>query len=429
MSFKHDSIKETFLHFVWQQKKFNFQHLKTTQGLQIRLLQVGQYNTDAGPDFFNAQIEIDGQKWAGNVEMHLRASDWYKHHHETDKAYDNVILHVVWEQDAEVFYADEKPIPTLVLAPYVSRELLDKYTELMQLKPSGILCEKDFAQVDNFVKQHGFENLYLERLEQKTTYIHQLLLQNQNDWEATLFHMLARYFGLKVNAAAFESMAQQTDFGIVRKLSENQEALEALFMGQNHLLDKDIVDPYLQKLRESYAYTQHKFQLDHQNIQRAQFFRLRPPNFPNIRLSQLAGLYAKHAAVFHQLLEAQSLNDFYSIFNVTAAAYWDNHYTFGTLSKPSKKKLSKSFIDIQLINVVFPMRFAYATAQGKNPFEQILAWMQEMAPEKNRYTKLFDDIEHVNKNALISQALLQLSQNYCFKNRCLSCEIGNFLLK
>jgi hypothetical protein len=429
MSSKHIFFKETFLHFVWQQKKFDFQNLETTQGQSIKVFHVGQYNTNAGPDFFNAHVEIDGQKWAGNIEMHLRASDWYKHHHETDKAYDSVILHVVWEHDAEVFYADEKPIPTLVLAPYVSRELLDKYANLMQLKPSGILCEKDFARVDVFVKQHWFESLYLERLEQKTTYIQQLLSQNNNDWEATLFQMLARYFGLKVNAAAFESMAQQTDFAIVRKLRTDQETLEALFMGQNHLLDKDVVDAYLLKLCDAYNYTKKKFKLDNQNIQRAQFFRLRPPNFPNIRLSQLAALYSKHTAVFHQLLDAKSLSDFYGIFDVAATAYWDNHYTFGTISKPSKKKLTKSFIDIQLINAVFPMRFAYAAAQGKSQFDQILDWMQQMPPEKNSYTKLFDDIEPVNKNAHVSQALLQLSQHYCFKNRCLSCEIGNFLLK
>ncbi len=422
-------IKEDLLHYIWKHKKFDTQNLRTDTGLPIQILKTGQANADSGPDFFNALIEIGQQKWAGNVEIHLRSSDWYGHRHETDPNYDNVILHVVWENDGQVFRKDHSTVPTLVLKDVVSLDLIGKYEALLNSPKQFINCEKDFVEVDELVKLHWFERLYFERLERKTIDITSLLNRSSQNWEAVLYMLLFKYFGSKVNGETFENLAKTIDFSIVRKNRNNLQSLEALFFGQAGLLDADCEDNYFLALKAAYTYLAHKHQLQPDLWTKPQFFRLRPPNFPTIRLAQLAQLFSIYTSLFDKIIDAKSIEDYHQIFKLCASEYWDSHYTFGKISKISKKTISKNFIDLLVINVVIPIRFAYLQSIGKNENDSLLQLIQSIEPEHNSITKNFEILEKINSNALISQSLIQLKNEYCTPNKCLNCEIGAFLLK
>jgi len=284
-------MSEDFLHYIWKFKKFEFHNLKTVAGDALNIRSGGTHNLNSGPDFFNSQLQINNQLWAGNVEIHVKSSDWYVHNHETDKAYDNVILHVVWEHDTDIFRKDNTKIDTLELKDYVAKNVLLNYQHLLAKKHNAINCERDFATVNDFVMNNWLERLYFERLERKSTIITSLLKNSKYNWEAVLFKLLTKNFGLNVNGDAFMSLANSLNFSIVRKVSGHQINLEALLFGQSHLLDIDSEDAYLINLIKRYSYQSHKFNLNNKNVIKPQFFRLRPQNFPTIRLSQLASLY------------------------------------------------------------------------------------------------------------------------------------------
>ncbi|GGK25413.1 hypothetical protein GCM10007962_19640 [Yeosuana aromativorans] len=421
-------MQEDFLHYIWQYKKFDISKLTTDAGDLVSVVSVGAYNQNSGPDFFNAQLKIGEQLWAGNVEIHVKSSDWYLHHHETDKNYDNVILHVVWEHDTNIYRKDNSVIPTLELKPYVSKEALNNYEKLFSKSQKWINCEHDFSGIDEFTLNNWLERLYFERLESKSEQINRLLIDSKNDWEAVLFKMLAKNFGLKVNGDAFLSMANSVDFSIVRKLQNNKMALEALFFGQSGLLEDDVQEPYYLDLKQEYQYLSHKFKLSNQGVVPIQFFRLRPPNFPTIRLSQLANLYHQNQNVFSNVIALQSKDAFYDLFSVKASAFWETHYTFSKASKPSKKMVTKAFIDLLLINTIIPVKFAYANHVGKHIDDAIVTLVQEIASEKNSIVDKFNSLKKVSTSALQSQALLQLKNNYCDKNKCLQCAIGSEIL-
>ncbi len=421
-------MQEDFLHYTWKHKKIDVTNLKTTNNEVITILSVGQHNLNAGPDFFNAQLKIDNQLWVGNLEVHIKSSDWFLHNHEQDKAYDNVILHVVWEHDTNVHRKDNTTIPTLVLKEYISRTALNNYQQLFSKTNKWINCEQDFANIDDFMMQNWLERLYFERLERKAESINQLLKISKNDWEAVLFKMLAKNFGLKVNADAFLSMANTIDFSIIRKLQNNQTSLEALFFGQADLLSGDIQDSYFQSLIKEHQFLKQKFSLFNENITPIKFFRLRPSNFPTIRLSQLAGLYNKEQNLFSKINEILTIKDFYALFSIETSPFWESHYTFDKDSKKSKKRLSKAFIDLLIINTIIPIKFTYARYQGKQIEEDIVKLIQQIVSEKNNITQKFNSLKKVSNSALQSQALLQLKNEYCNKNKCLQCTIGNSLL-
>ncbi|MCL6296526.1 DUF2851 family protein [Jejuia spongiicola] len=421
-------MQEDFLHYTWKHKKIDVTNLKTTNNEVITILSVGQHNLNAGPDFFNAQLKIDNQLWVGNLEVHIKSSDWFLHNHEQDKAYDNVILHVVWEHDTNVYRKDNTTIPTLELKEYISRTALNNYQQLFSKTNKWINCEQDFANIDDFMMQNWLERLYFERLERKAESINQLLKISKNDWEAVLFKMLAKNFGLKVNADAFLSMANTIDFSIIRKLQNNQTSLEALFFGQADLLSGDIQDSYFQNLIKEHQFLKQKFSLFNENITPIKFFRLRPSNFPTIRLSQLAGLYNKEQNLFSKINEILTIKDFYTLFSIETSPFWESHYTFDKDSKKSKKRLSKAFIDLLIINTIIPIKFTYAIYQGKQIEEDIVKLIQQIVSEKNNITQKFNSLKKVSNSALQSQALLQLKNEYCNKNKCLQCTIGNSLL-
>ncbi|MGR7812148.1 DUF2851 family protein [Lacinutrix undariae] len=421
-------MQEDVLHYIWQYKKFDSSQLETTQHERVSLLHVGEHNFNSGPDFFNAQLKIDAQLWAGNVEIHVKSSDWFVHHHEQDPAYDNVILHVVWEHDTDVFRKNNTVIPTLELKDVVDSQLINNYKTLMNSHEKWINCETDFKDIDEFVFNNWMERLYFERLERKSNTINTLLQESQNNWEAVLFKMLAKNFGLKVNGDAFYSLAQSVDFSIIRKSQSKIIQLEALFFGQSGLLDADEESGYFKNLSDEYQFLKQKFQLSNTHVLPFQFFRLRPPNFPTIRLSQLANLYHEHTNLFSKIIETNTLNDFYELFKVDTSPFWKTHYTFGKTSKPLLKTLTKSFIDLLLINTVLPIKFCYSKQNGHAIDELLLGIVKQITPEKNSIIKSFNELKPVSKTAMDSQALLQLKTEYCDKNKCLHCAIGNALI-
>ena len=421
-------MQEDFLHYLWKHKKFTTQYLKTAKEEVIVLITVGEHNHNTGPDFFNAQLKIDEQLWAGNVEIHIKSSDWFVHNHETDTNYDNVILHVVWEHDTEIFRKDNSEIPTLELKHYVSQEALNNYQKLFSTSQKWINCENDFSQIDDFTINNWLERLYFERLERKASAIEVVLKQSTNNWEAVLFKQLAKNFGSKVNGEAFLSVANSFDFSILRKQQSKLLSLEALLFGQANLLEETIEESYYLELQKEYVFLKQKFGLKSEHIMPLQFFRLRPPNFPTIRLSQLANVFYKNHNLFSEIIEAKKLEVFYDLFSVGTSTFWETHYTFGKTSKVSKKQVTRSFIDLLIINTIIPLKFSYAKYQGKSADEEILQLMQEIASEKNSIVDKFNSLKPMSKSALDSQALLQLKTEYCNKNKCLQCAIGYTIL-
>lgn len=421
-------MREDFLHYIWKHKKCNIPHLKTTEGYPVAIRSTGIQNTDSGPDFFNAKLRIGEQLWAGNVEIHLKSSDWYAHNHETDKAYDNVILHVVWEHDTDIYRSDNTIIPTLQLKEFISSAILNNYNKLFNKTEKWINCEQDFNQVSDFTLSHWLERLYIERLEQKTEKINQLLKSSNNDWEAVLFKLISKNFGLKVNGEAFLSLAQSFSFKTLRKISDNTKRVEALFFGQANLLEVDTEDSYLRDLKHEYNFLVSKFKLDNSGVLPLKFFRLRPSNFPTIRLSQLASLYASQNSLFSKLIDVNTKEDFYNIFNVGVSPYWENHYNFGKASKPAKRKLSKAFVDLLLINTILPLKFCHSKSLGKENNTEILNIIKQISIEKNSVVEKFNNLKTIGKTALESQSLIQLKTQYCNKHQCLKCAIGNTLI-
>jgi hypothetical protein len=421
-------VKEDFLHYVWQYKKFDFSNLKTVNGESLSISNVGNYFQKSGPDFFNAQITIENQKWAGNIEIHIKSSDWYLHHHEKDDNYNNVVLHVVWEHDTPIFRKDNSEIPTLELKQYVSKEVLENYQSLVS-KKSWIYCENQIKMVDDFIFQGWKERLFFERLERKSIPIQKLLEETDNDWEAVLFCLLSKNFGLNTNGETFLKMAQSVPFSIIRKEGFEVENLEALFLGRTDLIPIDAEDNYTKDLKSMYDFISHKYQLQKIILSPVQFFKHRPDNFPTIRLAQLAMLYHQESNLFSKVISINKLKDFYSLFDTETSDYWLTHYQLDKKSVKKKKKLSKSFIDLIVINTIIPIQFAYAKSLGNENSETILELIREIKPEKNAIIQKFNQFGLDSINAFDSQSLLQLKNEYCNMSKCLQCNVGIQLLK
>jgi len=422
-------MNEEFLYYVWKYKIFTDINLQTSDTKEVSILKAGIHNKNSGPDFLNAQVKIDHQLWAGNVEMHVKSSDWYLHKHEEDANYDAVILHVVWEHDVAVFMKNNKPLPTLELKNFVSKELLENYNSLVYHQQKFIPCENQLTTIDEFLLNNWLERLYFERLEQKSTFIKELLLDTNADFEAVLFQLLAKNFGLKVNGEAFLQLATSMDFSVVRKERFDLEQLTALFFGQAGFLEEDLEEHYHQQLKEKYRYLKHKHKLNSISKNAFQFFRMRPQNFPTIRIAQLASLLYTHQNIFSKLMNINKKEDFYDLFSFEVDTFWKTHYTFESDSKKSPKKLTKSFVDLIIINTIIPLKFVYLQSRGAVDENEIMQLIKQVSSEKNSIISNFSALEIKAKNAMESQALLELKNNYCTKKRCLQCAIGNSLLK
>jgi len=421
-------MREDFIHYLWKFKKLIGRELFTTTGKSIVIKSLGIHNFHSGPDFFNGRLSIDNQDWAGNIEMHLKSSDWFLHGHDDDPAYDNVILHVVWTHDAEISTRDGLYIPVLEVSQYVDSELLQSYQKLFAVKQDQFInCEKSISTIDAFLKNQWKEKLFIERLEHKSGRIMDILKMNQGDWEATFFQLLARSFGTKINADAFEQTARSLDQATVRKLAKDAFQLEAALLGQAGLLEDAKNDDYFKSCLREFAFAKAKFNLQPADT-RMKFFRIRPENYPTIRLSQLARLYHFTPLLFGEVILAGSIKSIYHLFDITASQYWDTHHVFDKETDHRKKKLSQGFIDLLIINCIIPIKFSHAQYLGKENFEELLTIMNSLKPEKNTVVAGFKKLIKV-ETAADSQAVLQLKPNYCDVNKCLSCDIGVGLLR
>jgi len=421
-------MKEDFLHYLWKFRKFDTLNLRTTQNEQVSIIKTGDYLELAGPDFFNAQVTIGHQKWAGNIEIHLKSSDWYVHGHEKDVAYENVILHVVWEHDTDIYGKNNTEIPVLVLKEYVSSETLANYNSLVTPK-TWIFCEKNISEIDSFVFKNWQERLFFDRLERKSKFIYDLLEETHQDWEAVLFSLLAKNFGLNTNNSAFLQIAKSIPFSVIRKESFEVENLEALLLGTSGLLDDEKEDVYFTDLKIRYYYLLNKYQLEKCHIDSVQFFKHRPDNFPTIRLSQLANLYQKHQNLFSKIIGLKSVKSVYELLGVSASLYWHNHYQFDKESVRKPKTLSKSFLDLIIINTIIPIQFAYSNIMGESIAEDLITFMNEVPPEKNAIIDKFKSFGISAKNAFETQTLLELKNEFCNQKSCLKCALGMELLK
>lgn len=420
-------MKEDFLQYLWKYRKIQ-QNSILTSGETLFIQSIGEHNLLSGPDFFNAQLKIGEQLWAGNVEIHLKSSHWYAHRHEQNKAYNNVILHVVWEHDVEVFNNNQQIIPTLELKNQVDKEILNSYKKLLLSKHNFISCEKYYSKAENMISSSWNNFLFKERLKQKSDYVESLLKQTKSDWEKVLFLMLLKNFGGTVNGEIFLEMGKTIDFSIIRKESNIPLHLEALFFGQANLLSENYEDFYYKSLHKEYQYLKNKYSLN-SLVKNVYFSRLRPQGFPTIRLSQLAQLYEKTENLFSKIIEIQEVKDLREIFSISTSEFWENHYTFGKTSPKTKKKISNSLIELIWINTIIPIKYLYYKSLNKDITPILAKSLQSIAPEKNVIIEKFEKLGKLSESAFDTQVILQQYKNYCQPKQCLNCSIGTFLLR
>ena len=420
-------MKEDFLHYLWKYKKVPLScQLSTGESLEI--LSFGQYNILSGADFFNAKLLIEGQQWAGNVEMHLKSSHWYAHGHQQDPAYRNVILHVVWEHDIEVFDPNNQPIPTLELKNVIAPELLSRYQTSLGAPYEFIPCEKDYKSTPEMTLLSWNERLFVERLEEKLAFIAEVWQEAQWDWEKVLFLLLLKYFGGVVNGEAFLEIGRQLDFSIIRKECSHPLHLEALFLGRANLLPEEGEHTYIKDLQQHYAYLKQKYNL--QDITAIINFKgLRPQSFPTIRLSQLAQVYEQRESLFSKILEITDWHSLLALFKVGVSDFWEKHYTFHKVSPKVKKPISTTLLQLLLINVVIPIQYFYYKTLGKDITETLIKTIKGLPAERNGVVDAFQHLGAKVETAFDSQVLLQQHKQYCKGKRCLDCAIGVALLR
>ncbi|QES87916.1 DUF2851 family protein [Rhizosphaericola mali] len=420
-------MTEKLLQFIWQHQFYNFINLKTIDDEPLTIIKRGSLNDNQGPDFINAKIQISDTLFVGNIELHIHTSDWEKHRHSQDENYSNVILHVVWMIDKNIYL----PFPTLELQPLVSMHLLAKYENLMLANASNISCENYWHQIELFTWENWLERLTFERLEYKYEHIISKLSQYNNDWAEIFWHAIAYNFGLKVNAEAFELLAISLPNKILSHLRNNIKSVEALLFGQVNMLQSLENDDNQLQLFQEYSYLKKKYNLTpvHINIQ---LLRMRPTNFPTLRLAQLADLIVKQTFLFSKILEANTVKDVYKLFDVEASNYWNNHFVFGKISEQvSSKKLGRGMKDNIVINTVIPFVFSYGKFMGIDAYTtKALDWLAVISAEKNQITAHWNNLPFkLNINAGNSQSLIHLYKNYCIPKKCLSCAIGLQVLK
>lgn len=421
-------MTEDFLHYLWKFNKINIQNLKTVKGEKLELVKFGNHNSDSGPDFSNAQVRIDGQLWAGNIEIHILNSDWRKHKHQNDNAYRNVILHVVYEYDSEILFFKEGPsIPCLELKGKIDEKLYWKYEGLLN-SDGPIVCFNQAKKVDDFIKETMLHRLLVERMEIKTTELWKLLELRKGNWNLIFYEWLFRGFGLKVNSEPMRILAMQLPPNIVYRHRNSLEDIEALLFGVAGML-RNPDDEYSKELFESFKHLKRKYGLTELDSKIWKFSRMRPNAFPSLRIAQLAAFLFKNGAIFNNFFEEKELSKLEKTFQIEVSDYWKCHFRFGRASTPKKGQIGNEFIQTLLLNVVLPILFLYGKEKG-NELIQSRAFdlIEEMDYEKNKITRIYEDLDFPKKSAFDSQAIIQLNQFYCKPKKCLNCKLGTHLM-
>ena len=428
---------EQLLHYAWKHKLLPLSELQTTDGRVVEILDTGLHNRNSGPDFFNAKVKIGGTLWVGNVEIHLKASDWYRHGHDRDPRYNNVVLHVVGAVDMDVKTQDGNYLPQLVLE--IPQTLKDNYEELLrtdQYPP----CYKIIPSLTRLTIHSWMAALQTERLEQKTEAIQKRVELCDGSWEDAYFVTLARNYGFGINGEVFEQWAQSIPLDAVNHHRDDLFQIEAIFMGQAGLLELKAVPEYYQKdalnegyfakLRNEYLYLAHKFSMKPIDFHLWRFLRLRPQNFPHIRISQLANLYYQQKAGLSQLVECETIEQLKTLFSSHVTPYWETHYTFGSTSSKKEKHLTYGSLNLLMINTAIPMLFAYGRHRSKEVLcDRAFDFLEQLKAENNYIIRMWQQVGLPVQTAGDSQALIQLKKEYCDKKDCLRCRFGYEYLK
>lgn len=422
-------MTEEFLHHIWKFKLFNQIDLTTSLGEKVEILKVGDHNFDAGPDFFNARLKIGDTLWAGNVEVHVNASDWKKHAHQTNKAYDNIILHVVYNEDMQLNRISNERIPTIELKHKISDKQYKQYLNFKSNK-DWIPCKNIITSVSSIIINSTIDRLLLERLHRKSEAIINNLKLNNNNWEETFYQQLAKNFGFKINALPFELLFKSIPSTVLAKHKNSLLQIEAILFGQAGFLDQHYQDKYPLQLQNEYIFLKQKFKLQAIDNNLWKFLRMRPVNFPTIRIAQLANLIYNSTHLFSKIIEIENYESIKKVFSIGVSEYWCSHYTFNKNSLTKTKHLGEEAINNIIINTVVPFLFTYGKQKNEEKYvDKALAFLEQLQGEENTIIKGWDTLKMPVKNAYSTQALLQLKQEYCNNKKCLTCAIGNYLIK
>jgi len=424
------TFPEEFLHFVWRTKRFEIAGLRTTSGQPLQVLEFGQYNSDSGPDFREARIRLEETLWAGHVEMHIRASDWIAHRHHLDPAYENVILHVVWEEDMPLFRSNGERLPTLELEGKVAPSIWQVYQDL-RFQSAWPACRFHFHNAPSIVVQGWIERLMVERLEQKTQMLEPLLAGLQNDWESLLYQQIARGMGLAVNADPMEQLARLAPVQLLWKYRDQPLLVEAFLFGQAGMLERRFGDDYPVQLQEQYRFLRKKHGLRPMNGAVWKFSRLRPAAFPTIRIAQLASLVCQSPRWFGDLIHTGEWKAIKYFFQQLAVSwYWHEHYHFDKPSVPHLCQIGDDTVALVVINAISPVSFLYGVKNGDARYRsQAVAFLENLPPESNRIIREWKSMGVKAASAGQSQALLHWRKHYCEPKKCLDCAVGSAILK
>ncbi len=425
-------MTEAFLHYVWQFQFFNKTNLQTATHEPLNILKVGYPNKQDGADFQQAQIKIGEMLWVGSIEIHLTDSAWQQHRHQADPHYNNVILHVVWQQTSQqpIKRADGSEIPTFVLEGRVSPLLLEKYNSF--LKNNALVpCEKDFRKVDRLTLVSMLDNVLVQRLQRKAEKVLDLLQANTGNWEETTYQWIAQSFGFKVNNTAFLTLAQHTPWQLIQKYRFDLTELEALLFGQAGFLDayQDDLDDYVKNLQIKYNYLKHKHQLVPMSVQEWKFLRLRPANFPPVRLAQFAALLHQQTHLFTPLLNIETYKELTKLLQITSSDYWQTHYHLGKLTTKNYSHLGTDSANNLIINTVAPLLAAYSMQTDNDVFTtKAIRFFEQLPAENNQITRTWEEVGLPVKTAFDSQASIELYQSFCTPKKCLQCRVGKEIL-
>lgn len=420
-------MKEEFLHFVWNTRNFNFIGLKTTEGKPVEILDFGLLNDGGGPDFHNARLRIDGTTWAGNIEMHVMASDWDRHGHGSDPKYDSVILHVVLEEDTPIRHRHRR-LPCIELRGRINHNILGNYRRLLQSR-AWVPCENHLEHIDDLQKQILLERMLAERLESKVQPIYAMLGESQNDWDSVFIRLLIERFGFGANQAPFARLARLVPVREILRKANTLVEIEAILFGCAGMLNRIFIDPYPVRLQQLFHHSAHKLQLQAMNAEAWEWGRVRPANFPTIRIAQLCRLLAQASVLTKHLLHMQSVEELRSLFRVEVSEYWQDHPTFDRKTEQRAKALGSSTINTLLINAVIPFLFSFGKLRSQQQIcDRAVNFASAIKPEMHRITKRWMECTMPNTSAGHSQALIHLKKVYCDKHRCSYCTIGQRLL-
>lgn len=416
-------MKEEFIYYLWENRLLS-KDLRTVDGEDVSIVSVGVRNHDSGPDYINARIQIGGTLWVGHIEMHVNASDWFKHGHQDDDAYDNVVLHVVYHNDCE-----RLNIPTLEIKDKFDESILAGYEGFLRSR-LWIPCEKLISGVQQFTWLSWLERIVVERLEAEVKDVFAQLVENNYDWEQTMYQRVMRYLGMKVNNDAFELLAKLLPLRILRKHIDNAIQVEAMIFGCAGFLEQTFEEPYPVLLQREFKILRSKFNLSVMPMAYWKFLRMRPPNFPTIRLAQTASLICHCDSWFSKLLEINDLKSIRELFDIDTNEYWNTHFVFGKPSKMMKKTLGPTAIDVLVINAIVPVLFSYGIYHDDDELkDRSLGFLEKMEPEDNLVLRRFRSMGVVACNAQQSQAILHLYKCYCKKRKCLNCRVFGTLFK